>query len=311
MFPKSACSIALTLGLLASHASADTIELTNGDTLTGTIVETTDDAVVLEHETLGKLTIAKDRIKPEEAGPQFNASEQDAQEAANEIARFFDSWLFPGWKKSFAAGFNGSDGNTETLNLYANFKTDYEDETDRWAITADYFRNSDDGDTTENEFKGTITKDWLKPDSPWFTFANGLYQYDQFESWEHRAGGFLGVGHECISGPVHTVRARVGAGAQYEFGDVNELTPEGLIGVEWEWLISDAQSFNFYNTLYPSLDPGFSEFRNVTGAAWEVKLAAGDGLKLRIGAENEYESDVAPGEDENDLKYFGAVVFDF
>lgn len=288
-------------------ASADTIKLVNGDTLTGKVIETTDDAVVFEHATLGRVTIAKDQVVVD-AKP---VPTTDAEKAADELGKWVDSWLFPGWKKSFAAGFSGTDGNSETLNIYANFATGHETDTDRWAVAATYFRNSSDGNTTQNQFKGTVTKDWLKPESEWFYWAQGLYQYDQFESWEQRVGGFVGAGYEFYSGPVHTVRARGGLGAQYEAGDVNDLTPEAVLGVEWAWSISQTQSFNFYNTLYPGLDPFLSEFRNVTGAAYEVKIAAGEGMKLRLGVQNEYESDTQPGDEHNDINYFGALVFDF
>ncbi len=306
--PLPVSGLAASLAVLSLQVHAAEIELVDGDTINGEIVETTDDAVIVEHPTLGKLTIAKDQIVPAD---KTKTPETDAEKAAAELGNWVDSWFFPGWDKSFAAGFTGTDGNSDTLNIYAALNTGYEDDFDRWALDMSYFRGETDGETTQAQFKGILTKDWLKPDTPVFYWAQGSYQFDRFTDWESRFAGFVGIGYVFIDGDVHTVRGRAGVGGKYELGDVNEFTPEAMGGIEWDWAISETQTFAFYNYFYPSLDPAFSEFRNLTGAAYEVELAAGKGLKLRLGLENEYNSDPGAGFDENDLKYFGALAFDF
>ncbi len=303
----AALSLALTAGFAAS-ASADKVELKSGDVITGDIISETDDAVIMDHPVLGQVTIAKEEmVTPSAVGEATTTAEKSAEAFAD----FVDAWFFPGWDKSVAAGFTGTDGNSETLNIYASVATGYEDERDRWSIDGKYFRNSTEGETTQNQFKGVILKDWLVPGEKHFYYAQGTVQYDQFTDYETRLGAFAGVGYEVFDGGVHRLLLRAGAGGQYEFGDVNEFTPEAMAGLDWTWTISETQNFTFYNYFYPSLDPAFSEFRNLTGAMYEVALAAGKGLKLQLGVENEYNSDVNDGFEENDLKYFGALAFDF
>ncbi|MEM1446203.1 MAG: DUF481 domain-containing protein [Planctomycetota bacterium] len=313
--------VSSALPVWAQDQAADavqTLDFKGGDRLTGTVVNETETTIVIQHDVLGQITVNKDQLVGGDGGAGDSATptgSEDGQtlteQSAQAFADFVDSWFFPGWDKSVAAGFTGTDGNSETLNIYASINTGYEDEQDRWSVDAKYFRNSTDGEATQDQFKGVIIKDWLLLDSDWFYWAQGTAQYDRFTDYETRLGGFLGAGYELIDDDVHQVLLRGGVGAQYEFGEVNELTPEAMVGIDWNWAISETQGFTFYNYLYPALDPFFGEFRNLTGATYEVALAAGRGLKLQLGVENEYNSDVDDGFEENDLKYFGALAFDF
>ena len=87
--------------------------------------------------------------------------------------------------------------------------------------------------------------------------------------------------------------------------------PRRLLGVEYAFQIAANQSFEFKNTFYPALDPFFAEYRNVTEANYKISLAAGDGLSLKLGVYNEYDSEAPDDSENNDFKYFGALVYDF
>ena len=52
----------MALFLLVSRAAADEVKLTTSDVLHGTVVEQTDEHVVLEHPVLGSLSIPRDQI---------------------------------------------------------------------------------------------------------------------------------------------------------------------------------------------------------------------------------------------------------
>ncbi|MEM6561959.1 MAG: DUF481 domain-containing protein, partial [Planctomycetota bacterium] len=87
-------------------------------------------------------------------------------------------------------------------------------------------------------------------------------------------------------------------------------TPEALIGVEGYWQVTDNQKFVFANTLYPSLDD-FPENRNVTELSYAIDLAEGDGMQVKFGVINEYESETVGNAKHNDLKYFASLGFEF
>jgi len=100
-------------------------------------------------------------------------------------------------------------------------------------------------------------------------------------------------------------------GAIKEFNSPDEdVRPEALAGVDFSWQINERQSLNFSNYVYPDLGET-GEFRNVTAVDWTIKIDQADGLSLKFGINNEYESNAPSDAEKNDLKYFGALVFDF
>ncbi len=303
--------------LLAASPALAEVKLTNGDVLQAEVVNADagisaagEPLVELDHPILGRITVPADSIaKPEEVADAAELGTLAG--AADAMGQAIDSVFFTGWSKSLAAGFNGTEGNTQTLSLYANFETGIEDERRRWEIKADYFRKTENGDATESNLIARADRDWLIPGENYFFFARGTFEYDQFGGFEQRVGLYGGVGYQFIDDGRHSLLGRVGIGAIYEFGGNENYVTEGLIGVEYAFQIAANQSFEFKNTFYPSLDPFFSEYRNVTEANYKISLAAGDGLSLKLGVYNEYDSEVPDNSENNDFKYFGALVYDF
>ncbi len=317
--PSGSCllsPVAAALLLAAAPALAQ-VKLTNGDVLQAEIVNPDagisaagEPLVELDHPILGRITVPADSIaKPEEVAEAAELGTLAG--AADAMGQAIDSVFFTGWSKSLAAGFNGTEGNTQTLSLYANFETGIEDERRRWAIKADYFRKTEDGDATESNLIARADRDWLIPGAAHFYFGRATFEYDQFEGFEQRVGLYGGVGYQFIDTARHSLLGRVGVGAIYEFGGNENFTTEALLGVEYAFQIAANQSFEFKNTFYPALDPFFAEYRNVTEANYKISLAAGDGLSLKLGVYNEYDSEVPDNSENNDFKYFGALVYDF
>ena len=285
------------------------IELVNGDVISGGLVEETEDSITLDSPALGEITVSREDIEDDNVNPPTPPTEFDR--FFEDVADGIDSFLFPGWAKSFSAGLTGSEGNSETLNIYADFATGYEDETDRWDIDANYFRSTDESEVTQNQINAIVTKDWLVPGERHFYWGLLTYQFDQLTSFESRVGAYGGVGYEIWDGPTHVLLGRAGAGGQYEFGDVNEFTPELFLGLDYEWKIDGNQKLTAFNYLYPAADSFLGSYRNVAGVAYRVKLAAADGLAFKIGARHEYRS-IVQGDDESaDLNYYTALTFDF
>lgn len=324
--PFIAAMLAASLVVAADSAAlADSVTLTSGDTLVGQVVEQTEAHVIIDHPVLGKLTIAADNVQsvaitppvseqaPAEAPEVVAAPAEPAPapaEAPKELIEAEPSF-FEGWDASLALGFSGTDGNSETSSLNAEFKAQREDEEDRWIFRSAYFTGSSDGETNKNEFLTELTKDWLLPDSPWLYFVQGKYQYDQFEAWKHRASGFAGIGYEFVKSDDLEIIGRLGAGLTKEFDGERNLTPEALVGASLvKWKLTDNQTVSAGATIYPAMDE-LGEYRAIGTLEWKIKIDEADGLSLKFGLENEYESDVEPGTKHNDLKYYGALVFDF
>jgi putative salt-induced outer membrane protein YdiY len=295
------------MALICTAANADKVRLKNGDVVTGEIVDTSSAGLVLEHEVLGKLNISADQVDA-----QVEGDEKLSAPTAPPRPGLFGTGVLAGWTKQLQFGFNGASGNTEDTDLLAGLRGDYADETKRWKFDSGYFRSSEDGEDTKNQAFATLLRDLLFSGKKYFVFAASRYDYDRFEDWDHRLNLSAGIGYALLDRDKFDLRGRLGFAETKTFGSPgdDEWDPEGLLGLEIEWVPADRQKLTAYNTFYPSLKHG-GEFRNLSGVDWSLLISDGLGLSLNLGVKNEYESDVAADTEKNDLVYHAALLYDF
>ncbi|MCC6682977.1 MAG: DUF481 domain-containing protein [Phycisphaeraceae bacterium] len=300
---------AVTAVAVCAQTFSEVIELSNGDKINVEVIERTDDHLLVEHPVLGRLTIPVAAAKTVEV-----AAEPEPEPEPEKLAdpRLMGVAFLPGWTRHIELGLDGTSGNSDSFNLRAGFAARREDETDRWQINSAFTRSTSEGTTTRNDFYSELIKDWLLPGQKHFYFAQGRYDYDDFQSWRHRAAAAGGVGYQFYDTPKFNLLGRVGGGVNESWGgDADDmLTPEALFGLEGWWQWCDTQRLEFKSTFYPALDD-LGEFRNLSSLAYVLKLDNAHNLSLKLGLENEYESQVEDGIKHNDFKYFAALVFDF
>ena len=278
---------------------ADSVTLQNGDVLNGTIIEQNDQSLKLEHPTLGTLVILKSNIQPVTPAESVTEVEEDPADDG-----LLGTGFLEGWNRSLAIGLKGSEGNTENNSFHVDLNFDFTSDEQRKKFNLDYDRKTEDGEETENDLLTQMDNDYLMPGSPWFWYHRERIEWDKFEDWDYRAGGYIGPGYDFIDRATLKVRGRLGLGGNQTWGGEDDgFSPEMLIGAESNWLISDIQSLSLSNSLYPNLED-IGEYRNITRLDWKLKLSElHRGVALKFGIINEYES-IAPDDTENnDLKY--------
>jgi putative salt-induced outer membrane protein YdiY len=316
-------SAALLIAAMACPLTvAETIQLKGGDVINAKITAKDDASITIEHPSLGTMTIARDKIEAIYADPDAmsaaeaeadaaaKAAELEAERAADE--GLFGVGLFKGWNRQLEIGLNGADGNTQNLNFRAAFKTDYEDDEDRWLYSMLYRTASSDGTTSEKNFNAELFKDWLLPGKDYFYFANGRYDWDDFQDWDSRWSGFGGIGYQFIDNDEWNVRGRAGLGGNQEMGGTlgDEFTTESLLGVEADWQIKDGHALAFTNYLYPSLED-IADFRNVTTLDYIITIDRDKGLALKLGLTNEHDSATPATSKKNDFTYYASLIWQF
>ena len=70
-------------------------------------------------------------------------------------------------------------------------------------------------------------------------------------------------------------------------------------------------ALHFSNQFFLEARPTSGEFRNLSLGEWSVRLTQANALNLKLGFSNEYESDIDPGDEHNDLRYYMALGLDF
>ncbi len=214
------------------------------------------------------------------------------------------------WLSEFDINVGGSTGNTETFDLRVAFRTERETERERLRIDASYFYGEADNVKNQSRLTAGIRNDWYIADSPWSFFAQGRYDFTEFREWKHRASAHGGAGYDFVRSEELRVIGRIGAGASKEWKRTDDLTPEGLLGLEADWKISDRQRLIAETTLFPELDD-FFEFRWVSSLSWRMELDNLRGIFVTAGLENEYESTTDEGVDHNDLRYYAGLTVAF
>lgn len=334
----------LAVGVFGYTVHADQVQLANGDTLTGEVIAQTEQGVILKHPALGTLAIGADRVKAVTIGDvpttadkptapaaaqakpatkptakpatplekaKADALKKQAQAAAKDQHATTLDWFLAEWKSKLTLGINGAGGNTDRQNYIVKLDTKFEDGRDRWTANTRWFYGVANSNVTQNQFETNLTKDWLKEDSPWFFFLKGQYRYDAKRNWENRTSAFGGGGYTLAKTDDIELNTRLGFGGTYEYGDINEFTPEAMFGGSVvQWQVNERAAIAGEATYYPSLEDG-SNFRVETKLEWLYKLDMAKGLSLKVGVENEYDSSTPNDAGNNDVNYYGALVLSF
>ena len=317
----------------------DVIELNNGDRISGHLVETNDEGTTIDSPVFGRVLIPHGQIKSvTTSAPVLDADATQRAKAADEAAQtakeqgadttakatvippeepekvrpgLFGTGFLEGWKKSFAAGVNGSTGNTEEFNINLGLTANFEDDKDRWLFDAKYYASKSDGSTTKNQGYVRLQKDWLVPEEKYFYFAEARFDWDEFQSWDQRFNAAAGVGYQFIRNDDFDLRGRLGLGVSKEWGsEDDDWTPEALWGVRAAWQLAPKHGLTFETTGYPALDDS-GKYRQLSTLDWVITIDADAGLDLKLGLEHEYQAVVDDDRKHNDLLYYAALVFNF
>lgn len=316
-----AATALLVLTLTAAHAlSQDSVTLTNGDVLIGSIVEQTDEHIVIDHPVLGSITIANDEIVTivRDDGDDDDAGEdaavvddESAAAAADAEPDDLAAEEEDPWESFFKLGLAASFGNTDTQNVNVGVDSLREKDDMRTKLDASYYYGATDGDRSDNRFTAGVNNDWLVPDSRWLYFGRVRFDYDEFQSWEYRIGAWGGVGYDFYDREDFTLTGRAGLGLVKEFNsDRNEIYPEGLLGLDMSWDITERQKLTASTTIYPDLDET-GEYRSVSSVDWSALVDEQANMSVFFGLEHEYQSEVDEGIDEHDLRLIAGLQFEF
>lgn len=267
------------------------VTLTTGEVLEVEILEETPGAYRLQHPVLGEMVLERDQV----TGVETPSTEAEAPKSP--------------WSGSLSFALAGYENVNSNLELRIGGELKRKTDVDELVLSARYFFGVTNGETQNNNFQATIDykRDLANP--RWFIFGTGQYEYDQFQSWEHRLSGWGGAGYRFVKDDELDLNGRLGFGTSYEFGPPSRLIPEALLGIDFEWRISDGQKLKGFFTFYPDVDD-IAEYRFSTELKWSVKLDGWDGVAFEAGISDQYQSQVASGT-RNDFRYFAGLKYEF
>jgi len=286
----------LLLALLALPARAQdifqegkpiTLELMNGDKISGILESADSSKLIILHDILGRLEIPRAAVKPTAPPEPVKPVEP--------------------WSGSFDLSLNGSEGNTDTqiFRTELDIKHDVADSVDNFIAL--FRRSMTDDDATEEKFFTQLRHEWKMPDSKWRPFVQGSYEKNQFTDYDSLTAVAGGAAYQFMDGPVHKLQGRIGGGLSHKSGnddpDADKNTVEALVGGDWAWQINEISKFFLYTDVYPAINPS-GGFRSISRVSYETKVDPSSPWFVKAGVDLFHDSNAGEGSDKNDWNYY-------
>lgn len=295
------------------------VQLKSGTRLRGVITEDGGDGITLLVDGLDEIRIPQSQIVAADLPEDTPLSPDDDAIEAPPPPGLFGSGILEGFDKGVGLGFSGTTGETDEFSLSASAYARYQDAGKRWNFSLLYATGEVDGETTKDEGYAKLRRDWLLQGDPTFFWAEGRADYNDFQAYRFRIGGFAGVGYTFFGDEEtasyydrsdFSLLGRVGAGGSYEAGDVDDFEPELVFAAEAAWDIKDNQKLLASHSFFPEIED-YDEGRHVSEVSYSIAIDQGLGLNLRFGIYNEYLTETEDDSPNNSLNYFGQIAYEF
>jgi len=298
-----------SLSLAISFVSGDIIVLSSGEQLTVEIVEKGETHVRVRHAILGDFSIASADVSSIQGKDMIATQTEDA------TPEKIDEVLTPKWNQSLNVSLGVQRGQKDSADYATAYHADKTEDEHKITIDLNYRRAESDGERTANRFAGKWGNTWYQSESNWDIFTTLQFDWAEFQSWDQRIVGDVGVAYELIKQQKgeesFTLSVRFGSGFRKEFQSENEdWTPEGLLGATASWSISKKQTLTADTTWYPDYED-VSNYRLVTNAAWNIEMDNIKNLQFSIGLHHEYDSVVDAGVDKTYLHLTAGIKYSF
>ena len=328
-------TVALSVG--GSLATADTVELENGDRLTGTVRSIDGSALVLETEWGGNVVIERDAIRAvqtegplnvrvdgeayrearlllADSGEQAIATPDGDRELGFGSIEQASVTALPNavrneWKSKVTYGLNISTGNSDTQAHSLRAATTLRQDTLRHEATAEVDRTIDSGTVTRDQARVGYQLDWFFREA-WYAYGSSEYFKDDIKEVDYRVTLGVGAGHQFWDNSLGALSLEAGLSAVLEeIGGVGEENPAVRLGLDYNRFLYGSR-LEFFNR---------SEVLALTDFDRGQILNASTGLRFRmtslwtadLRADVVHETEPAPGQEKTDITYIIGVGFNW
>jgi hypothetical protein len=275
-----------------------TIELINGDIVSGNLKEWNTDDFVIDSPFMGLVRILRVAIKPP---PPVEEPEAETGDESTP------------WSGTIDVSATGKTGNTEERDYRVDLKTRHEDEKTIDTVRLLYEQSWTNNELTDRRVFATGRREWELEDTDWRAFLEGSGEDDKFKNYAQRYAIGAGGSYPVIATDMERLDARVGLGTNRRVGgDDNDMPVEGIFGADYFVDLKNSRSFSANLSIYPDLGE-VSEYRANSLAEFRIIVdpEADHPWTVTLGAEADY--DVIPdGDDERlDFRYYFGAGFAF
>ena len=308
---KSKVCIALSLFFIfQTYVYAEEIHLKNGDTVSGVIIEQSDENISLKTDAMGTILIKRDfvdYIGSVDKTPPLKLLGESIPMDKEALAQEKETL----WQREIAFGYNKSSGNTQNNQLSLRFNGNRKTDHDEFTIKADSFYSSSNEKMDAQKWYGMLRYAFSFYENKWYNFYKIEGSHDRFASIDYRIVPSTGIGYWFSDDPDFKAMVEAGVGLEHTtFRDGISNTNEAVLipraFFEKKLFVDSRISQNII--LYPSLeDIGGYRLHSETSLVNPIS----DKLSLQLSLITDYDS--APPRDtkKRDTRLISSLTYAF
>lgn len=343
--------IGATLGaMLAATAFADRVELTDGSVINGKILVAEGGKFLVETSFAGTITIAQAQIKSFTTNEAVNvglsagssilgkveASDAGIQVVAadgrmtagtgNVVAVWRAGDLSPAvreanaaaeklkrrWSYEASAAISGRTGGSEKFAGAIGFKATLQNPDDKLIFAGVINRAQENGNETANDWKAGVDYSAAFADGKTVWYVRTELAKDKIKAIDLRSNSAFGLGRKLVKTDKQDTEVRLGLGYVYETYTTGAPDFESA-GLDVAFINSVALGWAKMNNSV-SWTPSFEDFANfrlVHETSLDMPIKTGEFWKLRMGVNNDYQSQPVGGIEKLDTTYFTALILNW
>lgn len=303
----------MALTVCADPASAEEIFLTNGDRISGEVVEATDLQVTVRTEAMGVVTLDRAFIQEAPSAP----AEHEVPEPPPPPAEPAPSAETPfvkiekPWTGSVSGGVNAREGNTSNRSASGRFDVSRKKGADELFLRGDVYSAASKKKMTALKMLGSVRYDrYFEPDNRgWYGLGRFEADQDRFADINQRLVPAAGPGYAFFNSEDFKIKIETAVGfAQTNFSDITANRFEALLIPRFlfESRIYGRSRFIQEVNVYASLDAS-DGYRVRSESAVEAPFL--DRLKVRLSVIDEFDSHPSAGAKNNDIRVLSSVAY--
>ncbi|MCH2135569.1 MAG: DUF481 domain-containing protein [Phycisphaerales bacterium] len=314
-------AVLLVLGAMASAddlAPGTHVEVTlsNGDRLSGPLIEQDDSSVTIDHPVLGRISLPRLPRESPEPPPSLPATAVSPDDGLPEnppdpvLVKDVAGPQVPSiWSGSAGFSLNYTNNSTTTLNARLSGALNKKTKAETFNLNGWYLVQTTDGDVTQSKAFVEGSQNWLMSESPWLFFIDGQYQYNRNQSWEHLVMPNAGVGYRFLDDDVYTLTGKAGAGVRWEYA-LHTLDPQLYLRVDGSVNLDQKTTLNGFVQLTPAFDdPGNMQGIVQLNYSHTMDLLAP--MSLTVFLQDNFTTKAPEGSESNDLTAGVGLNWDF
>ncbi|MFP4472948.1 MAG: YdiY family protein [Candidatus Omnitrophota bacterium] len=285
------------LVLSVRPAKAAEVVLTNGDRISGTILQDSAESLTIATEAMGKVTLDRAFVERPcyEECPSAEHPKEDRVK----------------WDRSLSAGYSRWGGNTVKTQANGELKMNRKTEQDETTFKGSLYYASSEGkmDAQQWYILGRYAYSF-GPKKHWYHFYRLEADHDRFSDIDYRLTPATGLGCWFADGEEYKLMTELAVAHEYTNYRTGASSNEALLTprVYYERLIMEKLRFSQDLIGYVPVD-GYDQYR--LRSETSLKHSLNDRLSCRLSFIDEYNADPAAGSKDNDYRLIYALEYSF